>query len=104
MPNYFSATGSLPTHGPQLVGFKVHKERFRDVLPGCVHPAADGLVARHEPAGLDVVLQAVQSPAGVADVDRHGWRCTVAGKARIDRCLPLYLLRLNFSQYPCNLG
>lgn len=31
--------------------------------------AAEGLVGGHLPVGLDAVLQAVQLPAGVADLD-----------------------------------
>ena len=58
-------------------GFQVHHDRTGHVLAGpClveegvegVVPASDCLVAGHLTVGLDAVLQAVQLPAGIADL------------------------------------
>lgn len=53
-------------HGPGhvLAGPGLAEERVEGVIP-----AADGLVAGHLAVGLNAMLQAVQLPAGVADLD-----------------------------------
>ena len=58
-------------------GLQVRVHRPGDVLPGAriaeegvvgVISSADGLVGGHLAVGLDAVLQAVQLPAGIADL------------------------------------
>ena len=47
-----------------LAGARLAEEGVEGVVP-----AADGLVGGHLTVGLDAVLQAVQLPAGIADLD-----------------------------------
>lgn len=72
----------LTDHG----GLQVNKDGSGDVLPGAglTEESGEGVVvgsggpcAGHVAVGLDVVLQAVQLPAGVAHLD--------AGLAHVDR-------------------
>ena len=74
---------------PDLVAdrrFQIDVHGARDVLPGArlgeegvegVVAAADRLVGRHLPVGLDAVLEAVELPAAVTGLD--------AGLAHVDR-------------------